>query len=128
MISWIYDAFALSRNGKISQIYSFFSIFDFDNHKNLCLMKKFSFTVLLMFLALLAFPQTKYQYKVITSVESVVPMGLGRSRIIDSKENVNVEDFTTSRAEGKKSAQKNVKRGDVKVNNFDETKLLNFSI
>ncbi len=89
-------------------------------------MKNLSFLTIFMFIALMAFPQKKYEYKVVTSVESVVPMGLGRSRIIDSKENVNVGDYTTSRTNGKKSAQKNVKRNDMKVNNFDETKLLNF--
>ncbi len=89
-------------------------------------MKKFTVTFLFLFAALLTFSQQKYEYKVITSVESVVPMGMGRSRIIDNKEKVNVANYTTSRTNGKKSAQKNVKRGEVKVNNFDETKLLNF--
>ena len=89
-------------------------------------MKKFVFTVFLMFIALLVFPQKKYEYKVITSVESVVPMGLGRSRIIDTKEQVNAANFTTVRTNGKKSQQKEVKRNDAKANHFAETKLLNF--
>ncbi len=89
-------------------------------------MKKISMTFLFLFTVLMAFSQQKYEYKVVTSVESVVPMGMGRSRIIDNKEKVNVANFTTSRTDGKKSTQKNVKRSQVKVNNFDETKLLNF--
>lgn len=66
------------------------------------------------------------EYKVITTVESVVPMGLGRSRIIESADSLAVEDFTTDRTDGKKSRQKDVKRSDAKIDNFDETKLLNF--
>ncbi|MCO6483281.1 MAG: hypothetical protein J5I62_10860 [Flavobacteriales bacterium] len=66
------------------------------------------------------------QYKVITIVESIVPMGIGRSRMIESTSTVNVDDATTERTDGKKSDQGDVKRGDLKVDNFKETKLLNF--
>lgn len=66
------------------------------------------------------------QYKVITVVESIVPMGIGRSRMIESTSTVNVDDATTERTDGKKSDQGDVKRGDLKVDNFKETKLLNF--
>lgn len=67
----------------------------------------------------------KIEYKVITTVESIVPMGLGRSRIIEEKSPINVDDFTTERTDGKKSDQGDVK-SDAKVNVFAETKLLNF--
>jgi hypothetical protein len=66
------------------------------------------------------------QYKVVTVVESVVPMGIGRSRIIESKSDVDVNDFTTERTDGKKSDQGDVKRSDAKVDDFSEAKLLNF--
>jgi hypothetical protein len=66
------------------------------------------------------------EYMIVTTVESIVPMGIGRSRMIVQKEEVNVDDFTTTRTDGKKSDQKNISRSDVKINNFDETKLLNF--
>lgn len=66
------------------------------------------------------------QYKVITVVESIVPMGIGRSRMIESTSEVNVDEATTERTDGKKSDQGSVKRGDLKVDNFKETKLLNF--
>lgn len=66
------------------------------------------------------------EFKVITVVESIVPGGLGRSRIVENKENLNVKDFTTERTDGKKSAQSDVKRKDAKINNFAESKLLNF--
>ncbi|GAB4296765.1 MAG: hypothetical protein Kow0068_21130 [Marinilabiliales bacterium] len=68
----------------------------------------------------------QYEYKVVTSVESIVPMGLGRSRIIMNNENIDYKDFTTSRVNGKDSNQGNVKRSDAKIDNMDETKLLNF--
>ncbi len=89
-------------------------------------MKKFTVTIIFMFLALMVFPQKKYEYKVITSVESVVPMGIGRSRIIDTKQEINAANFTTERTEGKKSKQKEIKRSSAKVDHFAETKLLNF--
>lgn len=66
------------------------------------------------------------EYKMVTVVESIVPGGLGRSRMVDVKENVNYKDFTTERVVGNKSDQGDVKRSDIKVDNFAETKLLNF--
>ena len=69
---------------------------------------------------------SQLQYKVITTIESVVPGGLGRSRIINEGEEVDYTDYTTERIDGKKSDQGNVKRKDVKIDNFDETKILNF--
>jgi hypothetical protein len=66
------------------------------------------------------------EYKVVTTVESIVPLGLGRSRIIDAKEQANYKDLTTERVDGKKSDQGDIKRSDVKIENFEETKLLNF--
>lgn len=67
-----------------------------------------------------------YEYKVITTVESIVPMGIGRSRIIEEKSPIDAKAFTTERTDGKKSKQKDVKRSDAKVSLFAETKLLNF--
>ncbi len=66
------------------------------------------------------------EYKVVTTIESVVPMGIGRSRIVETTDSLDVVNFTTSRTDGKKSKQKDVSRSDAKVNKFDETKLLNF--
>jgi len=69
-----------------------------------------------------------YEYQVITSVESIISSGLGRSRLISSNENRNYKDFTTTRTDGKKVKDKRNKsdRSDIRVKNFDETKLLNF--
>jgi hypothetical protein len=70
------------------------------------------------------------EYKIITTVESIVPMGLGRSRIIDQKQPMDYKKATTSRtAKGEKDddeKQEKVDRSDLKIDNFDETKLLNF--
>lgn len=64
--------------------------------------------------------------KVVTIVESIVPGGLGRSRIIEAKEVLDAKTLTTTRVDGKKSDQDDIKRSDAKIENFDETKLLNF--
>lgn len=64
--------------------------------------------------------------KVVTIVESIVPGGLGRSRIIEAKEVLDAKTLTTTRVDGKKSDQDDIKRSDAKIENFEETKLLNF--
>ena len=71
------------------------------------------------------------QYKVITTVESIVPMGLGRSRIIDERQQMDYKIATTVRkgkqeGEEKEEKQEKVDRSDLKIDNFEETKLLNF--
>jgi len=70
--------------------------------------------------------KAQQEFKIVTVVESIVPMGIGRSRIIDSQTENNYEKFTTDRTDGKKSNQKEIKRSDIKVDELEETKLLNF--
>jgi hypothetical protein len=70
--------------------------------------------------------QTFSEWKIVTVVESIIPMGMGRSRMIENMTDVNTEDFKTSRVNGKKSSQRTVSRKELKVENFDEAKLLNF--
>jgi hypothetical protein len=85
--------------------------------------------ILLVFLIVglgLADLQAQKQYKVVTVVESIVPMGIGRSRIIEATSEVDYNQFTTSRTGGKDSNQGKVKRGDAKIDNLNETKILNF--
>jgi len=65
------------------------------------------------------------QIKVITSVESIVPSGLGRSRIVDAQEEKNFGEYTSTQTEEDNTRNKS-KRGDIRVKNFEETKLLNF--
>jgi len=66
------------------------------------------------------------QFKIVTVIESIVPGGIGRSRIIETKTEVDAAAFTTERTDGKSSDQGNVRRRDLKVDEFEETKLLNF--
>jgi hypothetical protein len=66
------------------------------------------------------------QYKIVTVVESIVPAGLGRSRIIEETNGADASAATTSRTEGTETNMDNVRRRDLKVDNFEETKLLNF--
>jgi hypothetical protein len=88
-------------------------------------MKKVLLTMVLLLVLFTELKAQTYEYKVITSVESIVPMGIGRSRIISSNEEQNYQDFTSERtAEDKK--QNKSKRSDVKIDDFEETKLVNF--
>ncbi len=70
--------------------------------------------------------QAQSKFKIITTIESIVPGGVGRSRIIENGTEINYNEFTTERTDGKKSDQGKVKRGDAKVDKFSETKMLNF--
>ncbi len=78
---------------------------------------------IMLLITTVAFAQ---EYKVITTVESIVPLGIGRSRMLDAKQTADYKALTTARTDGKKSDQGDVKREDVKIENFEETKLLNF--
>ena len=66
------------------------------------------------------------EYKIVTVIESIVPGGVGRSRIIEEQDESDVEAATTMRTDGKESDQNEVRRRDLKIDRFEETKLLNF--
>jgi len=83
----------------------------------------FLISACLMFVCSMAFAQ---EYRIVTTVESIVPMGIGRSRMVDHQQPSDYKVLTTTRTDGKKSDQGDIKRDDVKIENFDETKLLNF--
>ena len=68
---------------------------------------------------------SQVEYKVITSVESIVPNGLGRSRIINALEDKDYKEFTSVQTEDDNTRNKS-DRGEIRVKNFEETKLLNF--
>ncbi len=68
----------------------------------------------------------EYEYKIITIVESIVPMGIGRSRIIENKQEINAASLTTARTDGRTSRSSEVSRSDAKIQEFKETNLLNF--
>lgn len=65
------------------------------------------------------------EFKIITSVESIVPNGMGRSRIVDTNDTRDYATYTTTQTEDDNSRNKS-KRSDMRVKGFDETKLLNF--
>jgi len=67
------------------------------------------------------------EFKIITTVESVIPGGLGRSRMMSPTEDIASDEFTTERTNGKKgNAQNKVKRKNLRIDGIEETKLLNF--
>ena len=65
------------------------------------------------------------EYKIITSVESIVPSGIGRSRLISANETKDFKEYTSSQTEESNKRNKS-SRADIRVKSFDETKLLNF--
>ena len=87
------------------------------------MQKKIAGVIIVFFVAASALAQ---EYHVITTVESIVPAGLGRSRMLDHKNPEDYKPLTTERTDGKKSEQADIRREDIKIENFQETKLLNF--
>ena len=69
---------------------------------------------------------SKKEFKVITVLESIVPMGIGRSRIIDSNAELDAENFTTQRTEEDRNPQREIQRKSLKTREVEETALLNF--
>jgi len=86
-------------------------------------MKKTLFIIFLVFAAMIEV--NAQQFKVITSVESIVPSGMGRSRIISATEDRDYKEFTSEQTDEDNTRNKS-DRGDIRVKNFEETKLLNF--
>lgn len=85
-----------------------------------------NFILILAFL-LLGFEtiEAQVEYKVITSVESIVPNGLGRSRLVSANVDRDYEEFTSEQTEEDGIRNKS-NRKDIRVKDFEETKLLNF--
>ena len=88
-------------------------------------MKNILLIAALIFLSLIDV-NAQTEFKIVTTIESVVPMGVGRSRIIINGTELVHNQFTTVRTDGKKSNQKDVKRAGIKIDEFSETKMLNF--
>ena len=81
-----------------------------------------------LFIALLALGLNQVEaqeYRVVTSVESIVPNGLGRSRIVMHNENKDYKEYTSTQTDEDNTRNKS-KRGEIRVKNFSETKMLNF--
>lgn len=86
-------------------------------------MKKYFLCCILSLIGLASL--TAQEFKVITSVESIVPSGLGRSRIIDANAERDYKEFSSTQTEDDNTRNK-ADRGDIRVKDFEETKLLNF--
>ncbi len=89
-------------------------------------MKKIFLISLVFFIGLTLYAQ-QYEYVIVTTIESIIPSGIGRSRMLCARENVDYRAFTTSRTKGKDGGkQSDIDRSEIKIDAFDETKLLNF--
>lgn len=69
--------------------------------------------------------QPRYDIQVVSCIESLVPNGLGRSRMISPVMKVDYQDFTSERTADQKSKNKS-KRKNIRIKEYEETKLLNF--
>ena len=69
--------------------------------------------------------QQAFEIKVITRVASIVTLGLGRSRIISFNADRNHDEFSSEQTEQENTRNKS-KRKEIRVKDFEETKLLNF--
>ncbi|MCH7523621.1 MAG: hypothetical protein IIC74_01095 [Bacteroidetes bacterium] len=89
-------------------------------------MKNLSLVIALIIVSFIDV-NAQVEYKVITSIESIVPNGLGRSRIVSALEDKDYKEYTSNRTDDKETNKRNKsKRSDIRVKNFEETKLLNF--
>ncbi len=84
-----------------------------------------TFIVLLFTTASFAQNKPVYEVKIITSIESIVPNGVGRSRLISTDSQVDYKQFTTTQTAEKGDRNKS-DRSDIRIKDYDETKLLNF--
>jgi len=86
--------------------------------------KQLLFTLILVSITVCSVAQV-YEYKIVTVVESIIPNGLGRSRMISANDTRNYKEFTTTQTEDDNDRNKS-DRSDIRVKGYDETKLLNF--
>ncbi|WP_299209209.1 hypothetical protein [uncultured Dokdonia sp.] len=88
-------------------------------------MKKILLIVVMIVLLSFEMQAQQYEVKIVTSVESIVPNGLGRSRIISANDSRDYREFTSTQTEEDNTRNKS-KRDEIRVKGYDETKLLNF--
>ncbi len=88
-------------------------------------MKKLLLLSLIMFFNAMITLAQSYEIKVVTIIESIIPSGLGRSRMVSSNETRNFKEFTSTRG-GEDDDRNKSDRDDIRVSGFEETKLLNF--
>ena len=88
-------------------------------------MKKIMLSMLLIITTAFSMDAQGVEYKIITSVESIVPNGLGRSRLLSANEAKDFKAYTSTQTEDDNTRNKS-DRKEMRVKGFDETKLLNF--
>ncbi len=88
-------------------------------------MKKVLLAIVTGLATLVSIQAQTVEYTTITVVESIVPSGLGRSRMISTGEQRDYKEFSSMRSEEDDERNKS-DRGEIRVKNFEETKLLNF--
>ena len=96
-------------------------------------MKKFNYITLavaIVAIAAVLFSFTSkapagIEFTSFTVIESIVPNGIGRSRIINALEPRDYKAFTTVRT-GEDDERNKSDRDEIRVKNFEETKILNF--
>ena len=67
----------------------------------------------------------RFEFTSFTVIESIIPNGIGRSRIINSLELRDHKEYTSIKSPGLKSRNKS-DRQEIRANEYEETKLLNF--
>lgn len=88
-------------------------------------MKKLMLSMLLIVVTAFTMDAQTVEYKIITSVESIVPSGLGRSRLLSANDTKDYKAYTSTQTEDDNTRNKS-NRKEMRVKGFDETKLLNF--
>ena len=88
-------------------------------------MKKIIFIGLLLVATTFNVNAQSVEYKIVTSVESIVPNGLGRSRLLSSNDVKDYKDYTSTQTEEDNTRNKS-NRKEMRVKGFDETKMLNY--
>ena len=88
-------------------------------------MKKIIFIGLLLVATTFTMNAQSVEYKIVTSVESIVPNGLGRSRLLSSNDVKDYKDYTSTQTEEDNTRNKS-NRKEMRVKGFDETKMLNY--
>ncbi len=88
-------------------------------------MKKVYLIAIVFIASMQTLTAQTFEYQTVTVIESIVPNGLGRSRMITTNETRDYKEFTSERT-GEDDKRNKSKRDEIRVKAFDETKLLNF--
>lgn len=88
-------------------------------------MRKFSFFLFILIVSTNVIFAQKYEYKIITTIESVVPHGFGSSKMLSSSGATNLKGENMLSVD-ENNARNTTEKQDAKASTFDEIPLLNF--